>query len=156
VQGDPGAPVELPPLYESYEDCGIVITPGPRRGRGDDLVNGQSYSQVYDSIRFSRAEYRANPSYRHDATMEILFGQLRPTTIIRQQAPVRPAPSQYYTPYRPYVPAYRDLWEWRWLQRPSFWPYGWPSTWQLPSYGVHASAQWAPWGHAPTGGCVWP
>ncbi len=41
------------------------------------------YRQVYDSIPFSRAEYNANPSYRHDATMEFLFGQMRPTVIQR-------------------------------------------------------------------------
>jgi hypothetical protein len=41
------------------------------------------YRDVYNSIPFIRAEYRANPSYRHDATMEFLFNQMRPTVIQR-------------------------------------------------------------------------
>ncbi len=51
-----------------------------------DLTSrSQLYRTVYNSIPFSRAEYEANPSYRHDATMEFLFGQMRPTVIHRQQ-----------------------------------------------------------------------
>jgi hypothetical protein len=49
----------------------------------------QRYQSIYDSIPFSRAEYEANPSYRHDATMELLFGQMRPTVIQRSQVNVR-------------------------------------------------------------------
>ena len=36
------------------------------------------YSEVYRSIPFSRAEYDADPTYRHNATMELLLKQLRP------------------------------------------------------------------------------
>ena len=41
-------------------------------------VKGVSYSDVYRSIPFIRSEYDANPSYRHEAAMRILFGQLFP------------------------------------------------------------------------------
>ena len=41
---------------------------------------------MYGSIPYSQAEYIANPSYRHEATMEILFGELRPTTIVKRQS----------------------------------------------------------------------
>lgn len=41
-------------------------------------VEGVSYWDVYQSIPFIRSEYNANPSYRHEATMRILFGQLFP------------------------------------------------------------------------------
>lgn len=51
------------------------------QGSPADLV--RLYRQVYNSIPFSRAEYDASPSYRHDATMEFLFGQMRPTVIQR-------------------------------------------------------------------------
>lgn len=37
------------------------------------------YSEIYRSIPFSRAEYDADPTYRHNATMELLLKQLRPT-----------------------------------------------------------------------------
>lgn len=43
----------------------------------------QLYPQVYNAIPFSRPEYEANPSYRHDAAMEFLFGQMRQTVIQR-------------------------------------------------------------------------
>jgi hypothetical protein len=46
------------------------------------------YQSVYDAIPFSRAEYDANPTYRHDATMEFLFGRMRPTVIQRTSAQV--------------------------------------------------------------------
>ncbi len=36
------------------------------------------YSDVYRTIPFSRAEYDADPAYRHNATMELLLNQLRP------------------------------------------------------------------------------
>ena len=39
--------------------------------------------EIYRSIPFSRSAYIANPAYRHDATMEILFGKMRPTVIHR-------------------------------------------------------------------------
>lgn len=51
----------------------------------DPLSLVHLYPQVYDAIPFSRAEYAANPSYRHDSTMEFLFGQMRSTVIHRYQ-----------------------------------------------------------------------
>lgn len=53
------------------------------------LAKVHQYSQVYNSIPFSRAEYNATPSYRHDATMEFLFGQLRQTVIQRGTTHIR-------------------------------------------------------------------
>lgn len=41
------------------------------------------YRDIYFSIPFNRVEYNAYPSYRHDATMELLFNQMRPTVIQR-------------------------------------------------------------------------
>jgi hypothetical protein len=66
----------------------------------------QKYSQVYNSIPFSRAEYEAYPSYRHDATMEFLFGQMRSTVIQRGTTVMRGGysamPYGYSYPYSPY------------------------------------------------------
>ena len=42
------------------------------------VVDPAEYRRVYASIPFSRAEYDAYPGYRHEATMELLLGQLRP------------------------------------------------------------------------------
>lgn len=44
----------------------------------DPVKLARNYWTVYRSIPFSRAEYDANPSYRHQATMELLLGELRP------------------------------------------------------------------------------
>ncbi|MEZ5942290.1 MAG: hypothetical protein R3C18_12930 [Planctomycetaceae bacterium] len=77
-------------VEQQFDDGWIVqINPGPSRKQQDLVVNGRSYSEVYASIPYRRSEYLANPSYRHDSTMEVLFGQLRPTTIVRHDTPVR-------------------------------------------------------------------
>ncbi|MCG6156718.1 hypothetical protein [Rubinisphaera margarita] len=82
-------------------------------------ISPAQYQAVYDSIPFSRAEYLANPSYRHEATMEMLFGELRPTVIHKQDKPQRvynqpriteppirhPIPFDWYTPAYGYGPA---------------------------------------------------
>jgi len=51
--------------------------------------DASNYQEIYDSIPYSRAEYLANPGYRHDAAMEILFGEMRPTVINKQDTPRR-------------------------------------------------------------------
>lgn len=51
------------------------------------LVPRMTYAQAYAQVPFLRSEYEANPGYRHDAAMEIMFGALRPTTVIRQTVP---------------------------------------------------------------------
>ena len=64
----------------------IMITPGPHNPDITSTVvipQTASYRDIYFSIPFSRAEYNANPSYRHDATMEVIFNQMRPTVIQR-------------------------------------------------------------------------
>lgn len=84
----------------------------------------QLYSQVYNTIPFSRAEYNANPSYRHDATMEFLFGQLRPMTINRSTTIIKQRSgggmpygggSPFYSPYgfnSYYYPFYNNGFYW--------------------------------------------
>lgn len=67
------------------------------------------YRDVYNSIPFIRAEYRANPSYRHDATMEFLFNQMRPTVIQRSTTNVYNYDNDAYGwggGYYPYDPPY--------------------------------------------------
>lgn len=70
-------------------------------------VFGRRYVDAYRSIPFNRAEYNANPSYRHEAAMELLFGQMRPTTIVKQM-PEPKDDEPVFTPYRPFIPAYGD------------------------------------------------
>jgi hypothetical protein len=54
-------------------------------------IDFHRYREIYNSIPFSRAEYDANPAYRHQATMEIIIGQLHPV-IVAHPAPPRPQP----------------------------------------------------------------
>jgi hypothetical protein len=51
------------------------------------VARAANYTRIYNSIPFSRAEFDANPDYRHEATMELLLGQLRSKTIHYQTAP---------------------------------------------------------------------
>ncbi|QDU78566.1 hypothetical protein Pla110_02700 [Polystyrenella longa] len=63
-----------------------------------------NYTEIYKSIPFNRAEYLANPSYRHEATMSILLKQPYVTNgpkNIRQRVPkaVRTSPWSKTTPW---------------------------------------------------------
>ncbi|MFM9961582.1 MAG: hypothetical protein ACKV2Q_10185 [Planctomycetaceae bacterium] len=50
-------------------------------------ITPAAYIEVYNSIPFRRSEYLANPSYRHEATIEILLGQIRPKTVVNVTGP---------------------------------------------------------------------
>lgn len=56
--------------------------PSPAKARLPVVVprtfEADRYAAVYATIPFSRAEYDADPAYRHNATMELLLKQLRP------------------------------------------------------------------------------
>ncbi len=62
-----------------------------------------TYQEALNSIPFSRAEYEANPAYRHEAAMELMFGTLRPMTNIKQTVPYF---SRYPDLYRYRYPVY--------------------------------------------------
>lgn len=95
-----------------------------RRG---PVVDPALYAKVYASIPFNRAEYRANPTYRHDATMEILTGNARHKTVVhhgtrptvQQPAPTYPAiyPATFIRPgirlnYYRYFPSLSPYLSW--------------------------------------------
>lgn len=50
-------------------------------------ITSASYIEVYNSIPFRRSEYDANPNYRHEATIELLLGQIRPKTVTNVSVP---------------------------------------------------------------------
>lgn len=102
-----------------------TITPCPTCRSVDPLALVALYPQVYNAIPFIRSEYEANPSYRHDATMEFLFGQMRQTVIQRSRTtvnqnsgggayPMNPVyspygfNSYYYPFYTPYYYQYNN------------------------------------------------
>ena len=68
---------------ESTHCCDPAPAVSPPEGTVDPRYLSQMYSEIYKSIPFNRAEYNANPSYRHDTTVEFLFGKMRPTVVHR-------------------------------------------------------------------------
>ena len=80
----------------------------PQRDITRPIVDPVEYSRVFRSIPFNRAEYNANPSYRHDAAMEILTGNARHQTIVQHKnsrpqpaaTPVGVIPYRYNNPHR--------------------------------------------------------
>lgn len=91
------------PIVESF---GMSIIPQGREVAGDVA---RRYREIYGSIPFNRAEYVANPSYRHDATMALLTGQPLPAG----GRTGRTTKGRQYTPYRPYLPSSSDYYRYR-------------------------------------------
>lgn len=96
-----------------------VITPQPSDADGSD------YWTVYQSIPFLRSEYNANPSYRHEGTIELILKQVKP---VYKTINVTPSGGAYYgSPYsyrrgqyyRGYMYPYRYYRPWTW----GAWPY---------------------------------
>ena len=88
---------------------GVTVVPDPR---SDIELLGRRYAEAYRAIPFNRAEYDANPSYRHEAAMELVFGQMRPTTIVKQMGQPQ-VDEPVYNPYQPYLPSSGELYPWR-------------------------------------------
>jgi hypothetical protein len=116
----PPAPSVAPPDTGVRTAHGVTVSPDPR---SDIELLGRRYAEAYRAIPFNRAEYDANPSYRHEAAMELVFGQMRPTTIVKQMGPPKEE-EPAYNPYQPYLPSSGDLYPWRtWpLRNPVFDP----------------------------------
>jgi hypothetical protein len=102
---------ELPVIVPG--DCAAphtVVSVDPPKGTVDPRYLAQMYSEIYRSIPFNRAEYDANPSYIHETTMEMLFGQLRPTVIHRNTTTVHHHHEGYgfsgyaYPPVQVFIP----------------------------------------------------
>ena len=110
VAAAPAAPVVSIPQTDTIavDDSEWQITIIPAR-KASDLVPAQpvtgavtacddcgqidvtAYKRIYNSIPFNRAQFNANPNYRHDSTMEILTGNARHQTIVRHNtAPPQP------------------------------------------------------------------
>ena len=77
----------IPPHHPDEEGC----PPASHCGQ----IHPGDYLHVYTSIPFLRSEYIANPSYRHEATMEFLFGKLRPMVVHKHPGEPRPHETQF-------------------------------------------------------------
>src|SRR5262249_5925962 len=84
--GGPGRPLVAP----SAAAPGPLEQPGfgpPVSEAPGILTPRMTYAQAMASIPFNREEYEANPSYRHDAALEMMFGAMRPTMVVKQNIP---------------------------------------------------------------------
>lgn len=91
--------------YE-YSNHGVVITPQVHQPSQAD-----AYRRIYESIPFSRTEYLANPSYRHDTAMEMLTGIPRQSAgqgnyVPQLNEPTRKSPLFMYNRYGGIGPYY--------------------------------------------------
>lgn len=59
-----------------------------------------SYYEIWRTIPFSHAEYAANPSYRHETTLGLLFNTMPVTQIIKQASQPNIQQYGYITPYQ--------------------------------------------------------
>jgi hypothetical protein len=79
-------PTPVPPepdsLVASDAEFAIEIIPAAKAPTEVPSAATAEYARTYRSIPFSRAEYRVNPNYRHDTTMELLTGRSHHQTII--------------------------------------------------------------------------
>ena len=84
------------------------------------------YKSIYSSIPFSRAEYVANPGYRHQATMSIILGQPYAVTPVNYRPQVLDSHPLKWRPGRTvfgYRPLYlRSYWWPGYYGRP-YWAY---------------------------------
>jgi hypothetical protein len=73
---EPATPIEVVSIQQHHAMYGMVyVSPAAK-------ADSAEYRRIYNSVPFSRAEYKANPNYRHDSTMEILTGNARHQTVI--------------------------------------------------------------------------
>ncbi len=91
----PAVPIEVISIQQHQAMSGIVdVSPAAR-------ADSAEYRRVYNSIPFSRAEYKANPNYRHDSTMEILTGNARHQTVINHNFEHKEPVTRIPQPARP-------------------------------------------------------
>ena len=109
---------------ETVDGWKITIAPADAAA-AKGAIDPADYQRIYNAIPFNRTEFNANPSYRHDAAMEILFGKMRKTVIHRHVQPVQPKrtsvypnsvrPYQYNNRLRTYGVGYYLMWNARGL-----------------------------------------
>jgi hypothetical protein len=92
---EPAAPIEVVSIQKHHEMHGIVyVSPAAK-------ADSAGYRRIYNSVPFSRAEYKANPNYRHDSTMEILTGNARHQTVINHNFEHKQPVNRIPQPARP-------------------------------------------------------
>jgi hypothetical protein len=81
----PGAPQNPNEMPEGAQGREQTPPRGGDRPRVAAIPPGMIYYQIYRSIPFSNAEYHANPSYRNEATLSLIFNQMPYYSIVKEQ-----------------------------------------------------------------------
>jgi len=82
---------------------------------GATRKDSRSYREIYNSIPFRRTEYDANPAYRHQATMEIMLGQLHPIIVAPAVLPPQETRRDITVRFLPSIrPGYRPYSQYPW------------------------------------------
>jgi len=82
---------------------------------GATRKDSRSYREIYNSIPFRRAEYDANPAYRHQATLEIMLGQLHPIIVAPAVLPPQETRRDITVRFLPSIrPGYRPYSQYPW------------------------------------------
>lgn len=98
LSSDTSRPTIVPAVYQEAESnsegketkpIGPELPPvlPPIQGPAPVVAPRMTYAQAYAAVPFSRTEYEANPVYRHQAALELMFGVLRPMTLNQQYTP---------------------------------------------------------------------
>lgn len=132
ADGEADATCDIPGASVTHfpqDDWTVTIRPNPITP-ADQLR--RRYEEVYASIPYRKQEYLANPGYRHESTLELMFGQLRPKTVVSQYQP-RTIPAPFFTNYKPYMDSRNDLYT-RWYPSNAPFGFGLPLTPYYPAY----------------------
>ncbi len=90
--GSPGVAVAPAVITQGVQPSGTLVPPAPQpclmpscttgdASSVDPLTMAKLYDKMYDLVGFSRAEYRANPSYRDEAVIQMLLNKPIPKTV---------------------------------------------------------------------------
>lgn len=92
--------VAAPRLEKDSNGPQLIGPPLPPSAVTAMPVPRMSYAEAYAAVPFSRTEYEANPGYRQQAAMELMFGTLRPLTMVQNYTPrASRYPDFYQMPY---------------------------------------------------------
>lgn len=92
----------LPASKGGAASAALPLPPAPREGQPGPAAAGprMSYADAFRAVSFSRAEYMANPSYRNEAALAMMFGQMPYVQTIKNVPAPRINNFGYITPYR--------------------------------------------------------
>lgn len=96
LPGPPQNPNEMPERGSDRDQ--MPQQRGADRARMAAVAPGTIYYHIWKSIPFSNAEYHANPSYRNEAALSLIFNQMPYYSIVKEQSNLQTPLYGYPTP----------------------------------------------------------